>query len=423
MSVPRVTRPSRGSIVSAVRLRTCDEMDTGPIFARHRRVAFLAAVATLATLATVVDAATPDELREERREVQAQAAELASEVDAATADVADLEVALAAAQANVDAQQAAVEAANRAVIDADEAQAAALAAIIDLEVQEEQARIDLQNAVIDSYVSFQGFDDLEALGDDPWEASRAETLAEIGTGTSLEGLDNLRSIGAELEFQRLLAEQAAVEAESNREEMRFRLAELETALAIEDQLLLEAVERQERRLGEAVALEALEAELSEQIRVEEQRIADAIANRIPPGGGSVTVPPDSDIELVTVGGITVNVLVEDQVRGILAAMSARGFNLGGGGYRSIESQIRLRRANCGTSDYAIWEMPASRCRPPTARPGLSQHEVGLAIDFTLNGRVLRTRNSDVFRALAEVAPQFGFYNLPSEPWHWSTTGG
>ena len=398
-------------------------MDTGPIFARHRRVAFLAAVATLATLATVVDAATPDELREERREVQAQAAELASEVDAATADVADLEVALAAAQANVDAQQAAVEAANRAVIDADEAQAAALAAIIDLEVQEEQARIDLQNAVIDSYVSFQGFDDLEALGDDPWEASRAETLAEIGTGTSLEGLDNLRSIRAELEFQRLLAEQAAVEAESNREEMRFRLAELETALAIEDQLLLEAVERQERRLGEAVALEALEAELSEQIRVEEQRIADAIANRIPPGGGSVTVPPDSDIELVTVGGITVNVLVEDQVRGILAAMSARGFNLGGGGYRSIESQIRLRRANCGTSDYAIWEMPASRCRPPTARPGLSQHEVGLAIDFTLNGRVLRTRNSDVFRALAEVAPQFGFYNLPSEPWHWSTTGG
>ncbi len=398
-------------------------MDTGTIFARHRRVAFLAAVAALATLATVVDAATPDELREERREVQAQAAELASEVDAATADVTDLEVALAAAQANVDAQQAAVEAANRAVIDADEAQAAALAAIIDLEVQEEQARIDLQNAVIDSYVSFQGFDDLEALGDDPWEASRVETLAEIGTGTGLEGLDNLRAIGAELEFQRLLAEQAAVEAESNREEMQFRLAELETALAIEDQLLLEAVERQERRLGEAVALEALEAELSEQIRVEEQRIADAIANRIPPGGGSVTVPPDSDIELVTVGGITVNVLVEDQVRGILAAMSARGFNLGGGGYRSVESQIRLRRANCGTSDYAIWEMPASRCRPPTARPGLSQHEVGLAIDFTLNGRVLRTRNSDVFRALAEVAPQFGFYNLPGEPWHWSTTGG
>ena len=95
LRAPRVTRPSLGSIVFVVRLRTRDEMGTGPIFARHRRVAFLAAVAALATLATVVDAATPDELREERREVQAQAAELASEVDAATADVADLEVALA----------------------------------------------------------------------------------------------------------------------------------------------------------------------------------------------------------------------------------------------------------------------------------------------------------------------------------------
>jgi len=49
--------------------------------------------------------------------------------------------------------------------------------------------------------------------------------------------------------------------------------------------------------------------------------------------------------------------------------------------------------------------------------------LGLAIDITYNGRVLRTRNSDVFRALARIAPQFGFYNLPSEPWHWSTTGG
>ena len=205
--------------------------------------------------------------------------------------------------------------------------------------------------------------------------------------------------------------------------MELRLSELDTALMIEDELLQAAVDRQERRLGEAAALADLEADLSEQIRIEEQRIADAIADRLPPGGGSVELPPGSDIELVTVGGITVNALVEDQVEGILAAMSARGFNLGGGGYRSIESQIRLRRANCGTSDYAIWEMPASQCRPPTARPGLSQHELGLAIDFTINGRVIRSRDTDVFRALAEVAPQFGFFNLPSEPWHWSTTGG
>ena len=398
-------------------------MGTGPTLARHRRVALIAAAAATSAIASVVSAATPNELRDERKDVQAEAADLAAEIDTATAEVADLEVALAAAQANVDAQRAAVEAANRSVRDAELAQVAAAQAIADLEAAREQARLDLQAAAIENYVSFQGFDDLDILGDDPWAATREQTLADIGTGSGLDGLDRLRALGAELDFQRELAEQATIEAETSRTEMELRLAELDTALLLEEELLAGAVERQERRLGEAAALADLEAELSEQIRVEEQRIADAIASRLPSGGGSVTVPAGSDVDLVVVGGITVNVLVEDQVRGILAAMSARGFNLGGGGYRSIESQIRLRRANCGTSDYAIWEMPASRCRPPTARPGLSQHELGLAIDFTVNGRVIRSRNTDVFRALSEVAPEFGFFNLPSEPWHWSTTGG
>ncbi len=42
---------------------------------------------------------------------------------------------------------------------------------------------------------------------------------------------------------------------------------------------------------------------------------------------------------------------------------------------------RLRRSHCGPSDYAIYEMPSSQCSPPTARPGNSMHEQGLAIDF------------------------------------------
>lgn len=399
------------------------DLTAPPLRARRRTFVFTAAVVASAGLATVVSAQTPTELREERKKVQEDAAELAVEIDALTAEVDELADALDAAQANVDAQQAAVEAANRAVLEAGIAARQAERAVRELEAREAEVRAELRDAVIQSYVSFQGFDDLDVLGEDPWAATRAETLAEIGTGNSFEVLDELRSVNAELEFQRELAAQATEDAAAFRAEMEVRLSELDTALDIERELLVAAVERQERRLGEAAALTELEAALSEEIRVEEQRIADAIADRLPPDGGSVTIPPGTDVDLVTVGGITVNVLVEDQVRGLLAAMSARGFNLGGGGYRSIESQIRLRRANCGTSDYAVWQMPASQCRPPTARPGLSQHELGLAIDFTVNGRVIRCRNCDVFRALAEVAPQFGFFNLPSEPWHWSTTGG
>ena len=132
--------------------------------------------------------------------------------------------------------------------------------------------------------------------------------------------------------------------------------------------------------------------------------------------------PD-DPTLKTVRGITVNVRIEDQLRGFLVAMEEEGFTLGGGGYRNNAKQIELRRQHCGTSDWEVWEMPASQCRPPTARPGRSHHEVGLAVDFTYNGSIIRSRNTEVFKAMARIAGGYGFVNLPSEPWHWSNTGG
>ena len=95
-----------------------------------------------------------------------------------------------------------------------------------------------------------------------------------------------------------------------------------------------------------------------------------------------------------------------------------GLCLSGGGYRDSSSQIALRRAHCGTSDYAIYEMSPSQCSPPTARPGQSNHERGLAIDFNN----CSTRSSACFRWLAANAASFGFRNLPSEPWHWSVNG-
>jgi len=389
---------------------------------RRRAVAAFALLGVFISVSALASAQTPGELREERKKVQSDAADLAAEVDAIAGDADSLTAAIEALQAGVDAQQTAIEAAQRAVRDADDAQADAEQAITNLEAEQVAARELLRRAAVDSYVSYQGTGDLEAFGEDPWAATREETLVEYGTGTGLEELDRLRSIDAELEQQRIIAAEASVESEARRAEVELRFDELDAALQRQERILLEIELRLESRLGEVAALEALDSQLAQEIRDEEQKIADAIASR-PGSGGSVTLPAGSVIEVTTVRGIVVNVLVADQVEAILAAMAAEGFTLGGGGYRSTESQIRVRRANCGTSEYAIWEMPARQCRPPTARPGLSQHEVGLAIDFTYNGRVLRTRNSEVFRALARIAPQFGFYNLPSEPWHWSTTGG
>lgn len=50
------------------------------------------------------------------------------------------------------------------------------------------------------------------------------------------------------------------------------------------------------------------------------------------------------------------------------------------------------------------------------------HEQGLAIDFTWQGRVIAGRSSPAYVWLSRNAARFGLYNLPSEPWHWSTNG-
>jgi LAS superfamily LD-carboxypeptidase LdcB len=114
--------------------------------------------------------------------------------------------------------------------------------------------------------------------------------------------------------------------------------------------------------------------------------------------------------------------IAGNLRDLLAAAGADGVGLCGWGYRSPERQVQLRRQHCGTSHYAVYEMPSSQCSPPTARPGFSMHEQGLAVDFTCDGGSISSRGNRCFRWLAGNAGRYGFQNLPSEPWHWSTNG-
>lgn len=125
--------------------------------------------------------------------------------------------------------------------------------------------------------------------------------------------------------------------------------------------------------------------------------------------------------IVVVRGISVDASIGPSLEALLAAADGVGLSLGGSGYRNRDEQIALRRAHCGTSAYAVFEMPADGCSPPTARPGESLHESGLAIDFTCNG-ILVNQGDSCFAFLTARAASFGLFNLPSEPWHWSTTG-
>jgi LAS superfamily LD-carboxypeptidase LdcB len=107
---------------------------------------------------------------------------------------------------------------------------------------------------------------------------------------------------------------------------------------------------------------------------------------------------------------------------LLDAADAAGLSLGGSGYRDPQQQATLRQAHCGSSDYDIYDKPASQCSPPTARPGQSMHEQGLAVDFTSDGSIVTSRSSAAYRWLQGNASRYGLYNLPSEPWHWSVNG-
>ncbi len=158
-----------------------------------------------------------------------------------------------------------------------------------------------------------------------------------------------------------------------------------------------------------------------------QAAADAASRPSGPssGGGASLGPATGSLSTVSCpggGSITVDSSLAGSLQSMLDAAAADGNNMCGGGYRDPAQQIALRQANCGTSDYDIYEAPSSACSPPTAQPGTSNHEQGLAIDFTCNGGGTLSRSSPCFSWLQSNASGYGLYNLPSEPWHWSNDG-
>jgi peptidoglycan hydrolase-like protein with peptidoglycan-binding domain len=146
----------------------------------------------------------------------------------------------------------------------------------------------------------------------------------------------------------------------------------------------------------------------------------------PPQSSAPSVPTPGTggtIDTVLVRGVRVARQIAPQVESLLAAAERDGVRLSGGGFRTRDQQIALRIAHCGgNTHYNIYEKPSSQCSPPTAPPGYSNHEKGLAIDFTYNGQGIETHSNPGYIWLANNAEKYGLYNLPSEPWHWSVNG-
>jgi hypothetical protein len=387
--------------------------------------------------------AVATDARTQRANVRAEQAKVAAQVNALEGSQAQVMAALSTLDENVRGQQAALSEARRQaeVSSAEAAQAERDAAQTSRDLDELRARV--AKYAVKAYVDPPGEELMRRFeATSAQEDATRRAFLDMQSRSDSDVIDQLRSTKARLEEQLARARAAKAAAEAHAAEAESALNSLSTAQQQQQAFASQVRQRLDESLSDAAFLSRMDAELGRQIAAEAAELARAVrpipapAPGSPPGtsppssgsGSSPTVPPRSGNTpyptpaLTTVNGITVASSIADRVRGLLNAAAADGINLGGYGYRDFNVQISLRRQNCGTSDYAIWEMPPDSCSPPTARPGYSYHERGLAIDFTANGRFINSRSNPGFIWLAANAGRFGFYNLPSEPWHWDTRG-
>jgi len=104
----------------------------------------------------------------------------------------------------------------------------------------------------------------------------------------------------------------------------------------------------------------------------------------------------------------------------LAARAAEdGIHLTGNAWRTAQQQYDLRRQNCAQQPARqLLTSAQAGCSPPTAPPGSSLHQHGYAVDIDN----VDDRSDPEYVWMITHAWRWGWRNLPSEPWHWSTTG-
>ncbi len=362
-----------------------------------------------------------ESIREERRQAQEASAEKAAAVDGATAEIAEITAALETLQLNVSSQEVALAAAERELADAESVLAAAEVAVADMEDEIVELREQLVARAVNSFVNQGEVPNAFVSANNPLEAARMQLLVEDVAQGEVDVTNQLRLVSEDLAVERAIATDARAQADQLRVQMADQLEALEAARDEQAALLEVSAGRLDRLLGELAILQAHDAELSQRESAAVAALAAQLSvNRPTTSSSRIPIPPES--EIVWVRGYAVHQSIAANVELMIDHAARDGIELAGWGWRNPATQIRLRQEHCGTSDYAVYEMPSYQCNPPTATPGASMHERGLALDITYEGRAIGHHYNAAYIWLADHAAAYGFYNLPSEPWHWSTNG-
>jgi hypothetical protein len=386
----------------------------------------IAAVVLLGVTIPAAEAETPQQQQERLR---AQRSAVAEDVDALKAADAKTTAELARLQGELSRRQATANKANRAKARADADLREAKAAVEKARKRYETLNDQADALVVESFISPAGDVALDVFkAGSLTDAAVKRSLEEMQAESDAQLLRDLTSARHRLDADEDRKEEAASKADASDARATKAVQQMKAARDKQQAYVAKVRKQLDAKLAEAEALKQVDAALSKQIAAQQA----ALAAQLPPapapsGDGSPTAIASVPGGLATVacpggGSITVAGSIAGQVAALLGAANAAGVQLCGGGYRDPQEQIALRMAHCGTSNYAIYQMPSSQCDPPTAPPGTSQHEVGLAIDFTCNGGGTVSRGTNCFSWLSAHAADYGFFNLPEEPWHWSTTG-
>jgi septal ring factor EnvC (AmiA/AmiB activator) len=373
---------------------------------------------------------------EEREEVRERQSQIELEIDALQATAAEVDRTLTQLQRNVATQQAEAQEARRAYRAARDDVAEAQQAV----EQAEQRITDLDRAtdemVVDAFVNPSNAEAFDAFNaENMSDATVTQALLSLQADADADLLDQLNAAQEDLEIEEDNKREAAQEAERQQVASEAELADLRAAAEQQQAFATDVEARLEQQLAEAESLRRVDADLSREIeeraaaearRVQEAQAAAAAAGATappPPASSTIEEAPGglARVTCPTGGTITVAGSIGQNAQGLLDLAGQQGVPLCGWGYRDPEEQIQLRREHCGTSEYAIYQMPSSQCSPPTARPGTSMHEQGLAIDFTCDGGSIAAGGS-CDNLLKSNADDYGLYNLPSEIWHYSTNG-
>jgi peptidoglycan hydrolase CwlO-like protein len=377
--------------------------------------------------------ARPSDTRSDRDRVRAERARVASNLDTLNASKSQLTSALRALEENLQVEEGRLADAQQAVRAAEAQVAAARRAIDATGKRLRRLRDSMAEAAVEAYVRPRGSTMSAVLeADTASDAAERQALQGLRTNRDADLVDQIETAKAELQAQRRLAEQAQERAERKRAELADRVEKVRVAREQQQKLVSGVAARIQGQLERAAELQAQDKALSDQLYREQVQLAARLAAQravqassgYRTGGaesgplGPTTRGPSANVNLCTVGGITINCQIAGSVRSMLEAARGDGVSLSGGGWRDPAAQIALRREHCGSSYYAIYQMPSSSCHPPTAAPGQSMHEVGLAIDFNN----CQSHGTACYRWLSAHAGSYGLQNLPSEPWHWSVNG-